>query len=580
MRAAGLTSQLKGFFTFERTLVLIFLVSLLLRLAFLDLKLFHHDEAIHTWFSYKLLTLGEYTYSPVYHGPFLYYVTAGFFSLFGAGEFTARFIPAVMGSTVCLFVYPIYRLGYLNRVQSVVAAIFFAISPNLVYFSRFLRNDIFLVFFTLVILVATLYYIEKGKFRYALIAGAAVGFGMSCKENMPIVILIFAAFLLYLIYTGKWKLPRLWIRDLACAVVIALGIMAVFYSSFGAVPEMLSTGWMSAIEHWTAMHQEQRLGGPPYVYILLFILYELPIFILAMYSVYRFFMDKRSLNLKRKREECAAIDESEFPEELLEDFSEPVHPGESITAEVDTGVEKADVDIPAAAEEPVEVKDIPEAVPEPTVKDFPSVDKKTEFARFCIFWMIASMAAYAYIGEKVPWLILHQLVPMIFVSVFYIERWKSWVPLIASIFLIVMTLHVAFTPADISEPIVQVQNSEDLREIFAMIDASDKVAVDFDERWPFAWYYYDEEGKKVNYVIDMDKNIDFLKNGDFDLIVAHDGKNISVPGYEKLTTLKKSYWFSYYDNKDRLIPYYFLRDGKLGSLNFEIFVRENSSYSS
>lgn len=577
MRAAELTSLLKGFFTFERTLVLIFLAGLILRLAFLDLKLFHHDEAIHSWFAWKLLTLGEYSYDPVYHGPFLYYVTAGFFSLFGANEFTARFIPAVLGSTLCLFVYPVYRLGYLSRYQSLVAALFIALSPNLIYFSRFLRNDIFVVFFTLIILIATLYYIENGKIRYALIAGAAVGFGMSCKENMPIVVLVFGAFLLYLVYSGKWKLSRLWIRDLLCAILVAIGIMAIFYSSFGAVPEMLTTGWLDAIEHWTSMHKEQRLGGPPYVYILLFILYELPIFILAIYSVYRFISKGKSLAKIFKKPEKNV--ESVFPEDFPEDYTWGKVPEkyplvnsstpQALAAEVSHDPEEPDLSLDYSVEKAVAAKD--------EENNIPGVDKKREFARFCIFWMAISIATYGYIGEKVPWLLLHQLVPMIFVSVLYIEKWKKWVPLMTSLFLIVMALHVAFTPADINEPIVQVQNSEDLREIFAMINTSDKVAVDFDERWPFAWYYYSEEGKKVNYVAEMDKNMNYLKNGGFDVIIVHDAKNISMPGYDKYT-LKKSYWFSIYDNKERLLPYYFLRDGKVGSLNLDIFVRNSSSY--
>lgn len=572
MRAAGLTSQLKGFFTFERTLVLIFLAGLLLRLAFLDLKLFHHDEAIHTWFSWKLLTLGEYSYDPIYHGPFLYYTTAGFFSLFGAGELTARFIPAIIGSVICLFVYPIYRLGYLNRYQSLVAALFIAISPDLVYFSRFLRNDIFIVFFTLILLVALLYYIEKEKLRYAAIAGAAAGFGMSCKENMPLVILIFGVFLLYLLFSKKWKLPKFWMRHFAIAIIVAVGIMALFYSSFGAVPEMLSTGWMSAIEHWTAVHQEQRLGGPPYIYILLFILYELPIFILAIYSVCRFLLDGR-----KKRQAKASIED--IPEEITSEEPESPVEAEGLSEWM---YEDEPSSYPAeSCDIPVSEVTVDETAPEKVTvlnrtEASPAIDKKAEFARFCIFWMIASIAMYGYIGEKVPWLILHQLVPMIFVSVFYIERWKAWVPVIASVFLIVMTLHVAFTPADINEPIVQVQNSEDLRQIFAMIDNSDHVAIDFDERWPFAWYYYDEEGKKVSYVTNMDQNLDYLKNGDFDLIIVHDAKNINLPGYDKIT-LKKSYWFSTYDNLDRIVQYYIFRDGDVGSLNFDVFTRSNST---
>ncbi len=95
------------------------------------------------------------------------------------------------------------------------------------------------------------------------------------------------------------------------------------------------------------------------------------------------------------------------------------------------------------------------------------------------------------------------------------------------------------------------------------------------KRWPIAWYYYSDEGKKVSYVTEMNNNTAFLKSGDFDVIIAHDGKHLSMPGYDKYT-FKKSYWFSVYDNMDRLIPYYFLRDGKVGSLNFDVFVRNSS----
>ena len=70
-----------------------------------------------------------------------------------------------------------------------------------------------------------------------------------------------------------------------------------------------------------------------------------------------------------------------------------------------------------------------------------------------------------YIGEKVPWLIIHQLLPLIFVAVYMMTKKKMVIALITCIFLIVMTWHVAFIPADVNEPIVQVQNSEDIRTI-------------------------------------------------------------------------------------------------------------------
>ncbi|MDP1086597.1 hypothetical protein Q6245_29985, partial [Klebsiella pneumoniae] len=51
-------------------------------------------------------------------------------------------------------------------------------------------------------------------------------------------------------------------------------------------------------------------------------------------------------------------------------------------------------------------------------------DKKELFFLFCIYWLFVSLAAYAYIGEKVPWLIVHQLLPMILVSVYLMTKKK------------------------------------------------------------------------------------------------------------------------------------------------------------
>ena len=82
------------------------------------------------------------------------------------------------------------------------------------------------------------------------------------------------------------------------------------------------------------------------------------------------------------------------------------------------------------------------------------------FFRFCLVWMLITMAFYAYVGEKVPWLLIHQLLPMCFVAVYKLNWQKTVIALVGCIFLVTMTWHVAFIPADINEPIVQVQNSE------------------------------------------------------------------------------------------------------------------------
>lgn len=528
MSAAELSRKIHLHLSYERIFLILFAIALIARFTLLDLKLFHHDEAVHAWFSWRLQTLGTYSYDPVYHGPFLYYVTAGMFSLFGTSDLVGRIIPALAGTLLIPLVYPIYRLGYTSGRQAVAAALFLAVSPEMVYFSRFLRNDIFIVFFSLVLLVAGLYYFERGERKYLIIGAAAAGLGMCAKENMPIVIATFGSYLVYAVWRRTLTLPRRWKADLVIGIIVAAGIMAVFYSSFLQHPEILADGWLRAIEHWTSMHQQQRLGGPPYFYLLLFVLYELPLLLLAGIAVLQFLIEPARMRVE--------------------------------TEETVTGIDA------------IFNRMLQNSLPLPA----PAIDRQREFTRFCIYWMVTSIVIYAYIGEKVPWLILHQLLPLIFVAVYRLDRdrWKPVAAAIAVIFLAGMTLHVAFTPADINEPIVQVQNSEDLRTIMALIDASETVAITTDNYWPLPWYYRGQANSHIAY-LPVGISPDTLRARDFDLVISHDLESYpSLPGYEK-ETFRHSYWFSTHDNSDRLLEYYVTRKGITGSVNWDVFVREN-----
>ena len=240
----------------EHVFLAILIVALILRFTFLDLKLFHHDEAIHAWLSYQLLTQGTYVYDPVYHGPFLYYVTAGMFALFGDSDLVGRILPCIFGTALIPLVYCLYQMQYLSGKTAIIAGIFVAVAPEMIYFSRFLRNDVFVVFFSLLIIVAFLAWIQKGKWYYLLIAGIAAALGMCSKENMPLILVTFGLFFLYLVWSRKITLPVHWLRDAVLAFLVFAGIGCLFYSSFGAHPEMILTAGSSAIEHWLNMHNQ------------------------------------------------------------------------------------------------------------------------------------------------------------------------------------------------------------------------------------------------------------------------------------------------------------------------------------
>jgi uncharacterized protein (TIGR03663 family) len=533
--AAGLLDRLRTFFTFERTFLLLLALTVFLRFYRLDLKLFHHDEAIHAWFAYRLLHEGIWAYDPSYHGPILYYITAGMFWLFGDGDVTGRIIPSLLGTLIVALLWPLYRMGYLDKRQTLVAGLFLALSPNLVYFSRFLRHDIFMLFFIMLLLVSLLAYIETESRWAGLGVALAVAGGMTCKEEFPVILLIFAGYFIYAGWAGRIRFPARWKVDLALFTAVAVGIILIFYSSLGQHPEVLLDAAQRAIGHWTEMHEACRLCGPPYFYLLLFVIYELPILLLAIVGTAQFLWAHTDLRAWIDRLRRRIRHEEPSTESLLSRLG-----------------------VGAGAGAP------PKAG-----------GKQEEFFGFCIWWMLLTMGFYAVVNEKVPWLIIPQLLPAVFVAVYRMTSTKAIISVASVVFLVLLTWHIAFVPADVNEPIVQVQNSEDLRGLFTQIDSSGKVAVASKNYWPLPWYYRGVMAKKLSYYGNK-VNERVIYDNDYDLVIAYDADSYdALNGYEK-RTIKLDYWFSMYDNEDRLLEWFFLRDGKVGSMNFDIFTREVS----
>jgi len=71
-----------------------------------------------------------------------------------------------------------------------------------------------------------------------------------------------------------------------------------------------------------------------------------------------------------------------------------------------------------------------------------------------------------------------------------------------------------------------------------------------------------------------------IYDNNYDLVIAYDQSSYdSLVGYTK-RTIRLNYWFSYYDNQDRLLEWYFERNGKVGSMNLDVFTRVRPTSSS
>lgn len=193
----------------------VILLGAVLRFWGLGDKPLHHDESLHAYYSLQLLqnTIWQwkscvvgtdptcYSYSPWLHGPFQFHAIALVYQISrwlgapdnGVNTTTVRIAAATLGTV--LVGLPYFLRDYLGRLGAWLACFLLAISPSMVYFSRFAREDIYMACFTLLLVVATARYIRERKMRWLVLA--AIGFTLSyaTKEATFLTVAIFGSFL-------------------------------------------------------------------------------------------------------------------------------------------------------------------------------------------------------------------------------------------------------------------------------------------------------------------------------------------------------------------------------------------------
>lgn len=277
--------------------------ALVLRLLWLGERPLHHDESIHAYYSWRILTTGvsDYRYDPTYHGPTLYYLTAVFEWLLGPSDASARMIPVVCGVGLAALAWPLRP--FLGRHEALAYAALVTLSPTLGYYSRSLRHDLPMAFFTLAALVSFLHFINARRRLAAYAAGLLIGFAAATKEDIYLTAIAFASVLAIVGLWGSeggatlreraWSwLGALWgfLRStwvpLATSVVIALTVYLIFYTSLLTHPENWNaTG--RALRYWWGQHEIKRIGGPRWYYVPLEIVYEPLIFFPAVLVLVR-----------------------------------------------------------------------------------------------------------------------------------------------------------------------------------------------------------------------------------------------------------------------------------------------------
>ncbi len=170
------------FFTCELCIFAIILIlTTVSRLYNLGARVISHDESLHVYYSWLFSNGFGYQHTPTTHGPLQFHLISLIFTLFGDNDFTAR-LPHALASILTVFMIWKWR-RYLGRAGSLLTAGLLLLSPFMLYYGRYARNESFVALLGVMTLYAILRYLETGKHKYLLLLTVVTSLHFATKET-------------------------------------------------------------------------------------------------------------------------------------------------------------------------------------------------------------------------------------------------------------------------------------------------------------------------------------------------------------------------------------------------------------
>lgn len=209
----------------------------------LSLRPMHTDEAVHAEKFHTLLEGGAYKYEPnEYHGPTLNYFTliparlGGAHSYLEITEVTVRIVPVIFG--ILLILLALFVVDGLGP-GALCAAVCVALSPAMVFYSRYYIQEMLLVCFTFGLLVCGYRYFRTRSPAWAVAAGLCAGLMHATKETCIIAFGSMGLALAIMALVSRVRnrpirsmMAGIQPLHLVLGLAAALGVSALFYSSF------------------------------------------------------------------------------------------------------------------------------------------------------------------------------------------------------------------------------------------------------------------------------------------------------------------------------------------------------------
>lgn len=213
-------------------IVLILIAAVFTRFYNIDLRVMSHDETNHVRPAWDYYQGRGYSYDPVTHGPFQFHVLATFYFLLGDSDFSAR-APYALFSIATIAVGMLAFRRYLGRRGALFAGVMLLISPVLLFYGRYTRNEAFEGLWTVLMIYGILRYLEKGEKSALILLTIVTAFHFCDKATSYIytaqALMFLALFFLDQVTRLKWpeeaarKRFILLMGGMVVMVVIALG---------------------------------------------------------------------------------------------------------------------------------------------------------------------------------------------------------------------------------------------------------------------------------------------------------------------------------------------------------------------
>jgi len=215
-------------------------VGFLFLFLFLDWKPAQHDEGVNGWFIEEITAKGYYEYNPgSYHGPLHHYLLFFFKTLMGSNLWALR-IPAVLFALASLYLMMMWA-PYLGRFTAYAGALLAAVSPGMIFYSRYAIHESALLFFSILTFLGIFRYAAQKDKTSLWFLGLGITGMVLTKETFVIA---GAAFVAAWVFTGilerispsaekaPRRQPQFGPKDAAHVFLVCAFLYVLFYSGF------------------------------------------------------------------------------------------------------------------------------------------------------------------------------------------------------------------------------------------------------------------------------------------------------------------------------------------------------------